>query len=229
MTIDRMIVTVATRLDETAFQQTSATGLSLPAALGEEDRVEVFASNTTGLPQLYNHVIAQAGEPDDILVFIHDDVWVLDYFLKKRLVEALAQFDLVGLAGNRRRLNDQPGWLFIDADLTKDKPQYLSGAVGHGPSYPPKTIVKFGETRQTVRLLDGVLMAARRRTFIDHALAFDEQFDFHFYDMDLSRQAESKGLRSGVWDIAVVHQSVGNYGGAAWGEQYYRYLVKWGH
>jgi hypothetical protein len=104
MTIERMIVTVATRLDETTFHQTSATGRSLPAALGEEDQVQVFAANSTGLPRLYNHVIAQASEPDDILV------------------EALAQFDLVGLAGNRRRLNDQPGWLFIDADLTKDKP-----------------------------------------------------------------------------------------------------------
>lgn len=228
MTMERMIVAVATRLDEAAFYQQSATGRSLPWALGDDDRVELFASNTVGLPKLYNRVIAQGGDLEDILVFVHDDVWLLDYFIKDRLVEALHTFDIVGLAGNRRRLNGQPGWMFSDADFTPDVKKYLSGTVAHGASYPPDNVLRFGEPRQPVRSLDGLLLAMRRRTLIDNAIAFDERFDFHFYDLDLTRQAEAKRVTCGTWDIAVVHQSVGGFGGPSWERQYQAYLEKWG-
>jgi len=45
-------------------------------------------------------------------------------------------------------------------------------------------------------------------------LGFDERFGFHFYDLDLCRQAEQRGIRTGTWPISVVHESGGNFGRA---------------
>ena len=56
---------------------------------------------------------------------------------------------------------------------------------------------------------------------------FDEQFSFHFYDMDFCRQCEQKGLRMGTWPISVIHQSGGSFGSLAWQAARVRYLQKW--
>jgi len=43
-----------------------------------------------------------------ILVFVHDDVHLLDFYWPTRLFNGLAKFDIIGLAGNRRRVERQP-------------------------------------------------------------------------------------------------------------------------
>ena len=51
-----------------------------------------------GLPQVYNSAIEQAAE-DEILLFVHDDVYIHDWFLPQRLAEGLQHWDVVGLGG----------------------------------------------------------------------------------------------------------------------------------
>jgi len=74
----------------------------------------------------------------------------------------------------------------------------------------------------------GVLMAVQSQTLIDNDLYFDEQFDFHFYDLDFCRQAEVKNIELGTWDIAFTHGSKGNCGTDSWRRGYSKYLEKWG-
>lgn len=85
----------------------------------------------------------------------------------------------------------------------------------------------FGLPGQQVKLLDGLLLIARSKTLIDSGLRFDETFDFHFYDMDLCRQAEAKSVSMGAFALPVIHESGGNFGGEGWRRGYQNYLEKW--
>ena len=75
-----------------------------------------------------------------------------------------------------------------------------------------------------MQLLDGVLIAARVSSLLDAGVRFDERFDFHFYDLDFSRQANAAGLAVGTWQISATHVSVGNYKTDGWirGREVYR-------
>ncbi len=81
------------------FWKSSALGLSL-TRIGEDTRVSgsIVSSNQQGLPLVYNQRI-DAENGIEILVFIHDDVWLDDYFFFDRIVEGLSCFDIIGVAG----------------------------------------------------------------------------------------------------------------------------------
>ena len=85
-----------------------------------------------------------------------------------------------------------------------------------------------GEPRQEVKLLDGVMMPVRSRTLLETHLRFDPLFEFHFYDLNLCRQAELRGLRMGTWAISAIHASAGRLGCEAWRDSYRSYLEKYG-
>jgi GT2 family glycosyltransferase len=217
----------ATRLSPSEFAAKSALGLSLQR-LGFDDRLKpaLAFANRIGLPAIYNSRIVAPGGPD-ILVFIHDDVWIDDLFFVDRVIEGLRNFDLIGVAGNRRRVPNQPSWSFVSAELTWDERANLSGAVAHG--YQPFGAVShFGPAPAACELLDGVLLAARKSLLVARKVLFDPRFDFHFYDLDFCRAARQAGLRLGTWPISITHQSGGAFGGERWRELYRAYLAKWG-
>jgi GT2 family glycosyltransferase len=213
-------------MPETEFWEKSALGLSL-RRLKRDTRLvaRVAFENTRGLPEIYNARI-DAADAQDLLVFVHDDVWIDDYFLAERVIEGLQAYDVIGVAGNRRRLPGQPAWAFVDAKFTWDEKVQLSGAVAHGRN-PFGAISFFGPAPADCELLDGVLLAARRSKLTAAGLRFDPRFEFHFYDMDFCRSARAKGLRLGTWPICVTHQSGGAFGSEAWREKFDKYLAKW--
>lgn len=182
-----------------------------------------------GLPEIYNEWLDEAGE-DDFLLFVHDDVFIHDWFLFNRLRDAFEHFDVVGLAGNASPDLSQPSWaLRFSDDLAGEGWQdmsTMSGAVGHGdPSRPNVTV--YGPTPRPCELLDGLFLAVNVRSVREAGVAFDEQFTFHCYDMDFCRSASAAGLRIGTWPIAVTHSSGGNYDSGAWRAAARAYLDKW--
>jgi hypothetical protein len=221
-------IVCATRCRQEDFLRDTALGRSLAAhRYTQAPELLLFAENSTGLPALYNAAIEQVASSPAILVFVHDDVSISDYFWMERVREALAQFDVVGLAGNMRRLPRQPAWAFATADMQWDAPEYLSGAVGHGKVFPCG-VSRFGPAGLECKLLDGLMLVADSARLNESGVRFDEQFDFHFYDMDFCRQAERKGLKMGTWPISVVHESPGAFNTPPWRAAYDRYLRKYG-
>ncbi|MGN6651725.1 hypothetical protein, partial [Trinickia sp.] len=219
----------ATRCSQANFMRDTALGRSLAVQRHvRPPEVLLFDNNATGLSTLYNAAIEQAASSPAILVFVHDDVSIQDFFWAERIREALAQFDIVGLAGNRRRSPLQPAWAFTTPDFKWDSPEYLSGSVGHGKGFPCDEVTYFGPSGAECKLLDGLMLIADSARLIEAGLRFDEQFEFHFYDMDFCRQAELKGLRMGTWPISVVHESVGAFNTPPWRVAYDRYLRKYG-
>jgi len=221
-------IVTASRLAEQEFWKTSALGISL-RRLASEARLslQVALSNRAGLPDVYNARISPQNN-SEILVFVHDDVWIDDYFLADRVVAGLEAFDVIGVAGNRRRVPGQRAWHYVSAPGQAQDRASLSGAVAHGKS-PFGRVSSYGPVPAECELLDGVFLAARLRTLLDRSVRFDPAFDFNFYDLDFCRSARQAGLRLGTWPICLTHQSNGlAFESAPWMNAHAKYLKKWG-
>lgn len=220
---------VATRHADADFMTKTALGRSLGLYRHRQPpQLMLFANNTTGLSTLYNSAIDHAKNDPAILVFIHDDVSICDFFWVERIYQAVDTFDVVGLAGNKRRVPGQPAWAFPAPDFKPDQSGNLSGVVGHGKGFPSDVVSVFGPPGQSCKLLDGLMLVADSTRLNERGVRFDDQFAFHFYDMDFCRQAEINGLSLGTWPISVVHESHGAFGSPSWRDGYQRYLQKYG-
>ncbi len=220
----------ATRGSQEQFLSESALGQSLkPYSYLESPhdvQLRLTHNNTRGLPEIYNAAIREAARDPAILVFIHDDVWLCDFFYPQRILNAIEHFDVVGLAGNTRRVPRQPTWSSTTLDFEWDT-GYLSGTVGYGKGLPYQGVCVYGPPVQECKLLDGVMLIADSEKLIERGVQFDERFDFHFYDLDFCRQAELGGLKMGTWPVSVVHEGMSSYGSESWQQGYARYLEKY--
>ena len=221
-------VICATRASRDGFATQTALGRSLALFPHPFIELELHAGNRTGLATLYNAAIDRCRSHPAYLVFAHDDVHLLDLFWPHHVMQGLKRFDVIGAVGNRRRLPGQPAWRFRDAAFAQDDGDNLSGWVMHGRAWPPESVDFYGFPGHEVKLLDGLLLAARSDRLLAQGVRFDEQFDFHFYDMDFCRSAEQGGLRMGTWSIPLLHESYGSFDSPAWRGAYQRYLAKWG-
>lgn len=161
-------------------------------------------------------------------IFSHDDVHILDFYWMHAILNGLNHFGIVGVAGNVRRVPKQPSWALLDLNFTWDTPDNLSGVVGHGTGFPPEALNFFGPPFQEVKLLDGLMLGVLSETLVKSGLRFDEQFLFHFYDLDLCRQAEELGVSMGTTPISLIHESGGGFDSDGWRNSYADYLKKWG-
>ena len=214
----------ATRLDQENFPH-SPLGRSLERLQANvEITWRIAHTNTRGLPEVYNDAIA-AAQADDVLVFLHDDLWLEDCFLPTRIMEGLAQYQVIGVAGCAGIPPDHVSWCFREG-FEWIAPDLLRGAIAHG-TLPLGRISAFGASPAECRLLDGVFLAARASTLHTHGLRFDPRFTFHHYDLDFCRSAGRAGVRLGVWPIAMTHVSGGNFGTPAWCDALALYREKW--
>lgn len=225
--IEKIVLVVATRLSEEEFHIHSATGKSLKLFNHPGIELKLFAENSRGLPALYNSVIDEYLAQNVLLVFAHDDLHFMDWFWPEHLAQALDKYAVVGIVGNRMRHPMQPSWAFLDHLGTWDKKENLSGSIAHGNQFPPDTFADFGPTGE-VKLLDGVLLAMSSATVRQSGLRFDEQFNFHFYDLDLCRSAEQLNLKLGTAAVALMHESKGSFNNQSWLDGYKAYISKWG-
>ena len=187
---------------------------------------KLFFNNSRGLGACYNEAIRDAKNEEEILIFVHDDVLIIDFFWVNKILWGFTQFEVLGLAGNRRRVPRQPSWWFVDDKFTWDVPSNLSGVVGQGHQFPCQ-LSMYGAPGQECKLLDGVLLATKKNILTQAQIMFDERFDFHFYDMDFCRQAELQHLRMGTIALGIIHASGGACGSPHWKASYERYLNKW--
>lgn len=232
-TPDKIRLVCATRLSTEEFFASSALGRSLPHyrtfPRGQPIELRLFAANSAPLATAYNKAIDEAASDPAILVFVHDDVYLNDFYWARHLLDGLNAFHVVGLAGNRRRAAGQASWMFLDGAFHRDEDANLSGVLGHGNGFPDLIELSvYGHPGQEVRLLDGVFLAVRSVDLIRAGVRFDPRFAFHFYDLDFCRQAEISGLRMGTWAISVIHASPGRLGSPAWRSAYSTYLQKYG-
>ncbi len=213
----------ATRLEE-AFWADSLLGRSLTRPAHSSYGRCLSYANRRALACTYNCGLEQAAD-DALVVFCHDDVWLGEQPLVPPLTQALERFDLVGVAGNRRRLHGQQAW-WLNADGTGwDHPQ-LVGVLRHGRPEAAQ-LQTYGPSPAPAALLDGVLLAGHAGVLRRAGLRFDPDLPFHLYDLDLCRSAEQAGLRLGVWPLDLIHASGGETFTPSWKACLVLYRRKW--
>jgi len=217
----------ATMLTKEAFWRDSHLGKSLKDLLDQGHvRCEIFYENRKGLPAVYNQAIETRDE--DILVFLHDDVWLWDELIIEKITHATRKFDCVGVAGNTKNLKfvtwfsdkmNEQGHFYFKNDST-------SGFISHG-DFEDHHISPFGPTPAACYVLDGVFIAARRSPLIKRHVRFDTQFNFHFYDLDFCLSARKSGVSVGTWPIDLIHKSHGNFHSDSWRQAFQVFQKKW--
>jgi tetratricopeptide (TPR) repeat protein len=157
----------------------------------------------------------------ELVVFCHDDIVLAGAGWATRLVAALEQDDVIGVAGTTRLTG--ANWAWAGAPHAHGwVAQWRDGRVLAG------AYALDGPRIGAIQALDGVFIATRR----EHALqiGFDAQnYDgFHLYDTDFSWRAQRAGLRVAVrTDLPLVHWSQGRFN-ADWVRYARRFLAQAG-
>ncbi len=229
-----LLFVTATRRPAQQFYTETALGRSLQALrrMGMQCKLLIHGLHQSSLADAYNPAITPE-HADHILVFMHDDVTVHDWHLGWHIQTALEKFDVVGVAGCQTARGLQPGWAFSKTPGVWAPPNELLGWVSHDVTTQAATPVRrqvmsrYGHTHGRAALMDGVLLACRGRTLLDHDIRFDPQLAFHFYDLDFCQQVRRAGLTMGVWPLAITHHSGGHFGSPQWHATHQTYLKKW--
>lgn len=188
--------------------------------------IDLYANNVEGLPKIYNESISKIIEDDVILIFIHDDVFILDLYWDVKIRQSLDKFDLVGVAGSTIFSELQPAWCVKNVDLEWIENKFLRGRIYHGNSLENLCISDFNILTGEVKIIDGVFIAVKSKTLREVGIAFDERFKFHMYDTDFCRSADNLMLKIGVCDISLMHSSAGVVDDN-WRNAYNVYYSKW--
>jgi protein O-GlcNAc transferase len=214
--MSQLSIVSATRHREADFFAQTWLGLSLQRlqTAGLELDLHIFYENHIGLSNRYNAAL-KVVHPRQPILFIHDDACLQDLWLAEKLTLALQQFDVVGIAGVTPPTGVLPlAWYNPDWEL--------SGCICHAHSPDPKTFLHpttvdfFGPTPKACQFLDGVFLATIPQRLFDAGVQFDEQFEFHHYDLDFCLTAQKRGLTLGTWPIWLAHGSIGDFESPTW-------------
>ncbi len=175
-----------------------------------ELKLDIVENNTTGLPKLYNSYLnSNTLKKHDIVLFVHDDVYIDDLKLKGKLYNNLSQmYDIVGVAGCIKPTIRKPVlWHLLSS------PEDRRGFVHHEKQIAQEQyatyVTPFGYTPSRVALIDGLFMAVNLKKVLHAGWSFNDQFDFHHYDIAACMDANKLKLKIGVAPIHVIHSSPG--------------------
>ena len=165
---------------------------------------EIIYDNKEGLTKIYNRYLIENNRGKK-LVFVHDDVLIEDLFLFDKLNLAFENFDIVGLAGAKQCDLNAP---MMAWHLMAPRESFV-GEVAHSKDGINWTTV-FGQTPSRALVIDGLFIAVNVDRLLDTNTRFDEDFDFHHYDLSFCLTANQNKLKIGVYPIRVVHFGLGD-------------------
>ena len=177
------------------------------AGLDCDVKLEIVFDNEQSLSVVYNKYIDEKyKKKHDIILFVHDDVYIDDLKLKGKLYGAIKQFDIIGLAGTLYPRIEAPVLWHRMADR-----KHWRGIVNHPHDGDVNVIQStgFGPTPSRVAIIDGLFMAVNLKRALETGWKFNESFSFHHYDISSCLDANMKFLKIGVVPINVIHQSPG--------------------
>ena len=168
----------------------------------------IFLDNSYGksIFEKYNKGV-ELCKDSDVIVFMHDDVEIVDENTEKKLEMVFSSFPNIGIIGiiGTKVFNAAGGWWMCRRGVD---------TVGHIiQGYPDgrfsHMVDKIGFSKEMVSV-DGCFFAVRASAFTSGKIKFDEDFTgYHHYDCDICFQALEKGYDIAVADIAVKHASEG--------------------
>lgn len=175
--------------------------------LKDEIQLKIHFSNREPLAKIYNQYINEkTHQKHDIVVFAHDDLFIDDLKIKGKLDLASNGLDIIGLAGCLNPKIKSPALWHLMADQ-KD----WRGCVAHPYGNEEGCIhfSSFGPTPSRVAMIDGVFMAVKLETALYNGFQFNENFEFHHYDLSSCIDANKLHMKIGVIPIHAIHASPG--------------------
>ncbi|MFW6219549.1 MAG: glycosyltransferase [bacterium] len=143
---------------------------------------------------------------NDIVVFAHEDVTIVDNFFEDKLKYIFENNDMVGVVGvvGTELILENDWWL---EDKAKPKGKILQGLDN-------PTLIKFGEVGfyDNVVCVDNCIFAVRGSLF--NQINFDMssfEYDNHTYSMDICLQALIQHYKICVADILIQHESTEHF------------------
>jgi hypothetical protein len=190
---------------------------SVAATIGVEHELVIItnAKEIGGICRGYNAGAAQA--VFDTLCFVHDDVTFLTQGWGQK---ALNHFKgktppgLIGLAGSRYKSAGISGWgtgqqqydccnIFQEDAQQGRRRIYL---------HPQAATIQSAPTLVPVSSLDGVWLCMPKAVWQEYPFDADKLPGFHFYDLDISLRIGQRYTIGVIYDIDLVHYSMGNFG-----------------
>lgn len=168
-------------------------------------KVEIieYVNKGESLTKFYNKALEET--KNDIVVFIHDDVFVETKQIANKIVrmfEKNPEYGIIGVAGTKYMSETGRWW---------DSPKSMYGRVAH--THEGKTWLSEYSPDQNKRIeetviVDGVFFAVHKNRIKKN---FDESVEgFHFYDVDFCFQNHMEGVKVGVTtEIRINHMSIG--------------------
>ena len=177
----------------------------------KHDNIEVYLdihyNNTSGLPTVYNKAIDNSTD-FDFVAFIHDDVWINDHQFFSKVINS--KFDVIGAVGGlfwgvpKGFPIDEKPLIWTTATCGRGMSGFMNHDLKNGYFFPSS----YGIAPKPTETLDGSIIIFARKA-IQSGLRWDEQFNFHFYDMDICFSAHRLGLKVGTANLLLTHESVG--------------------
>jgi len=178
----------------------------------------------------YNYGIAafaQKGQLQrhDIIVFVHEDVRIIDPQFARKIEIVFAQKREVGVLGicGATEITERGGWHLTNKDnLRGHLLQEFQGNTNH--NIFGGRIGYFDD----LCVVDGFCFAVRAKLFTE-GVSFDKSVgDWDFYDLDICLQALEKGYKVATADILLQHKSEGQgILGDAWKQSLPKFIDKW--
>jgi len=186
------------------------------------DRYYFDEDNTAGLSARYNKFFEEHAGGSEIAILAHDDVSIEDVFVREKLSEGAKKFAIQGLAGAAtfQLQLEHPQTMWIRAP--KD---HLSGAVEHVYEDGRTLWSVYGPVPKRCAVLDGAFLAVDLSAI--GSLRFDEQFTFHFYDLDFCLEAARHSLSLGTVNVHANHASHGEFTCRDFFDAQERFRTKW--
>jgi len=149
-------------------------------------------------------------EDDDVIVFMHEDVGLVDNLFKEKIDLVFSEKKDIGLLGiaGATELTEKGGWWMTTND--KMRGHLIQGKSvgnqGEGDHLIKGAIGYFDD----VVAIDGCIMVTLGK-FLKEGFSFDDITYEHndFYDIDFGMQFLDKGYKLAVADILIFHQSRG--------------------
>lgn len=173
--------------------------------------------------------ILKEASPNDIIVFCHDDIEILNPYprFSKILAETTARFSgFIGVAGTSKLPMDGVWWSSravgeaLGAVFHGGK--FILGNEGHLTYFGPYGVAE---------VMDGLFLATKVETLKKFDLISKPDYlegDWNFYDLHMTMTAASKGLLNYVAPILVRHESAGELvGRKEWHIDRVNFTKKW--
>jgi hypothetical protein len=193
----------ATTVNKKQFLQEKPLGLFLEKSGFLKNSI-IVENNKEGLSKVYNTFLNEKYK-NEYIIFLHDDVLIDDLFFEEKIKLAFEKYDIIGLAGSKscNLSSTKCAW-----HLMSDKQNFV-GEVAHSKNKKVWTTV-FGPTDQRALILDGLFIGVNVETAINKGLTWDENFDFHHYDLSFCLRANNLKIKAGVFPLRVVHYGLGD-------------------